>query len=167
MVEEKHHESSGMSSYGRFGILLIVISALVAAEAFAELGFVYKLWPVLIFLLGIGFIGIYIRRARREAEYIGVGTYLVCFSGLALYCSFTSWTALSYLWPLFIGFFGFSFLMGYLFGKRAPLALLLGLLLVSICVVFFFVFGLEGQYWWTMFLLAGASFFIYDRVRST
>ena len=160
-----HSKITRMSSYSRFGFLLSTIGIILAVDTFSSLSFLYKLWPLLIVMLGIGFIGIYIRRSRREAAYIGVGTYLIGFSGVALYCNLTSWTALSSIWPLFIGLFGISCVLGYFFGRRSPALILTGLLFVSLSTVFFFVFEYSSSLWWTVFVFSGISFIVFDKAR--
>jgi hypothetical protein len=119
---------------------------------------------LLITLLGTGFVGIYIRRSRREGIYIGVGIYLVGFSALALYCNFTSWTNMATLWPFFVGFLGLSLCLGHFLGKRSPASLLSGLLVLSLAVVLYLVFAVSLRLWWTAFILAGASFLVSDRL---
>lgn len=156
-----------LSSYGRLGIMLAFIGILLAIDTLADLSFIYRLWPLVTILLGIGFIGIYIRRSRREGVYIGVGVYIIGFSVLALYCSLTSWTALSTLWPVFIGLMGLSFVFGFFFGDRHPSLLLAGLLFISLALLFYSVFGLNHRLWWIVFILAGISFLIFDKVRRT
>lgn len=158
-------EKAGLSSYGRLGILLAGIGTLLAIDALADLSFVYRLWPLIVTVLGIGFIGIYVRRARHEAIYIGVGVYIMGFSGLALYCSLTSWTALATLWPVFIGLMGVSCIFGFFFGSRSPVVLLAGLLFISSAILFYSIFGLDQRLWWIVFILAGISFLIFDKVR--
>jgi len=153
-----------LSSYGRLGLLLTFIGTVLAFDSLVNIE-MHKFWPLLIFVLGVGFIGIYIRRSRREAMYIGIGTYLIGFSGLALYCNFTSWISLATFWPLFIGILGLSFTFGYFFGNRSPFLILSGLLALSLTIVFFFVFGLGQQLWWTVFVFSGISFLVFDKVR--
>lgn len=153
------------SSYGRLGILLIGIGALLAIDSFTKQSVMYKLWPLLCTISGIGFIGIYQQRSRREASYMGIGTFLIGFSLLALFCNFTTWSVLSSLWPLFIGMFGLSMIIGFLFSNRSPVLLLSGLLFISLATAFFLVFSLNHQLWWSIFILAGCSFFIFDTAR--
>lgn len=164
-MSQKQHFSRELSSYGRLGVLLAIIGAILAVDTMADISFLYKLWPLLVTVLGVGFIGIYARRSRREILYIGAGVYLIGFSGLALYCSLTTWTALADLWPVFVGLMGVSCVFGYFLGNRSPAALLLGLLFVSAMLVFLFVFHLSSRLWWSVFILAGISFFIFDRAR--
>ena len=152
-----------LSSYGRFAILLLVIGALLGVDSVCHLSFIYKLWPLIITILGIGFIGIFRTRNRKEALYLSVGIYLICFSGLALFCDFTSWAMLKKFWPYFVMFMGIAVTGAYIFCKKKNIWLLAGLLLISMSVVFFFVFSISVDLWWTVFLLAGASVWIAER----
>jgi len=162
---DTHKSYRKLSSYGRLGLLLIVVGVLLAVDTLADLFFIYKLWPLLIASLGGGLLGIYVRRSRREAIYVGIGIYLLGFGGLALYCNFTSWTRMADLWPLFVGFLGLSFCLAYFLGKRSRVLLLPGLLLISLTAVFFLVFAVSVHLWWTAFILAGLSFLISDKTR--
>ena len=154
-----------LSSYGRLGIMLAIIGAVLAIDTMADLSVFYKLWPVLCTFLGIGFVGIYLQRSRREAMYIGVGSFIIGFSALALYCNFTSWSILASFWPAFIALLGIAMIFGFIFGNRLPAMLLIGLLFISMGIVFFMVFSLNHKLWWTIFLFTGCSFLIFDRVR--
>jgi hypothetical protein len=154
-----------LSSYGRLGVLLALIGVIMAVDTLTDLSFVGRLWPLLITVLGIGFIGIYIRRSRRESVYLGIGVYAIGFSGLALYCSLTTWAALATLWPVFIGLLGLSFVFGYLFGKRGPALLLAGLLFISRGALFYSIFSLNQRLWWSILILAGVSFLLFDKAR--
>lgn len=146
-----------LGSHGRFGIILVIIGMLLAVDSLLKLSLIYRLWPVLITIVGAGFIGIFKKRARKEALYLSVGIYFIGFSFLALYCNFTAWSALSTLWPLFIAILGIALIGSFIFCRRQRIQLLLGLLLISLCIVFFFVFSLDNRLWWTGFLLGGIS----------
>jgi hypothetical protein len=154
-----------LSSYSRFSILLFIIGGMFGIDSFFHLSFAYKLWPLIITMLGIGFIGIYRKRDRKEALYLIVGIYLICFSGLALWCDFTRWGSLKTLWPLFIAFLGIAVTFAYALCRKKYLWLLIGLLLISTAVVFFFVFSISHDLWWIVFLLAGMSVWIAERDR--
>jgi hypothetical protein len=151
------------SSLGRFAILLFVVGGLLGVDSVLHLSFVYKLWPLIITMLGIGFVGIFRTRDRREALYLTVGLYLICFSGLALWCDFTRWGSLQTLWPLFVAFLGIAVTCDYVFCRKKHTWLLIGLLLISTSVVFFLVFSISHDLWWTVFLLAGMSVWISER----
>ena len=164
MTAQKQNKRA-MSSYSRLGILLAVIGAILAVDATAHLSVLYKLWPLLCTILGTGFFGIYVQRARRETSYILVGTYIIGFSILALYCNFTTWSNLTTLWPGFIALLGIAMVAGFIFGNRQPGMLLAGLLFLSLAVVFYLVFSFNKHLWWSVFILVGSSFVIYDKVR--
>jgi hypothetical protein len=154
-----------LSSYGRFAILLMIVGCLLAIDSIFHLAFVPRLWPLLITVMGIGFIGIFATRGRREALYLTTGINIVCFSGLALWCVFTSWGSLATLWPLFVTFMGIALVCDYFLCQKKKLWLLVGLLLISSSVVFFFVFSISADLWWTVFLLAGVSIWISERAK--
>ena len=166
-MTDKKQGKRAMSSYGRLGILFAVVGTVLAVDGLAHLSILYKLWPLLCTILGMGFIGIYNQRARREASYVMVGSYIIGFSMLALYCNFTAWNNLDTLWPVFIALLGVSMITGFIFGNRQPGILLSGLLFISMATVFYLVFSLNHGLWWSIFILAGASFVIYDKVRHT
>jgi len=154
-----------ISSYGRLGIMFIGMGAILAIDSITERTVMYKLWPLLCTISGIGFIGIYQQRSRREASYIGVGSFLIELSALFMYCNFTSWSILGTLWPLFIGMIGVAMIAGFVFGNRSPILLLSSLLFLSLATVFFLVFSFNHRLWWSIFILAGCSFFIFDKAR--
>lgn len=154
-----------LGSYGRFGYLLTIIGGVLAIDSITGKPFTWRLWPLLATVLGIGFIGIYAQRSRRETAYLGIGSFIIGFSVLALYCNFTSWSLLSHLWPVFIALMGVSMIIGFSLGSRSAPVLLTGLLFVSLSIVFYLVFNLDSRFWWLIFILAGGSFLVFDRVR--
>lgn len=153
------------SSYGRLGILLSLIGVLLAIDSLVREVVLYKLWPLLLTVLGTGFIGIYLQRARREGSYFGVGIFITGLSGIFLYCNFVSWSVLATLWPIFITLLGLSMVTCYLFGKRRPAILLSGLLFLSLATAFYLIFSCNTRLWWSTFILAGCSFMIFDKAR--
>ena len=149
----------------RLAAFLITIGLLFAIDSFFKLHFVHKLWPLVITILSVGIIGIFFSRNAKGGIYLATGVYLLCFSVLALYCSFYGWSRLSYFWPLFITFLGIVFIAMYIFSKKTRFNLLAGLLLVSLSIIFFVVFNISGHYWWIVFILAGLSIFISELMR--
>lgn len=149
----------------RLAVLLIVIGAMFAADSALELSVVSKLWPLLLTIVAIGLIGIFIKRSARGGGYLAGGVYLLCFSGFALYCSFTDWAMLAAMWPVFIVFLGFAFLAVFFACGRNRWYLLLALLLLSAAVVLWLLLALSGRFWWTAFILVGASLLVWERVQ--
>ena len=144
-------------TYRRLGVLLIVIGGILAAGVKLKLPAVYKLWPILTLGLGVGFVGIYVKRRGRGSLYLALGEYLVLFSGLAFYLNFTSWENLAHLWPLFMAFLAVVFATIFIVGRRRRLVLFLALLLLVGTVFSFLVLSLGSEYWWTAFIFAGLS----------
>jgi hypothetical protein len=151
-------------TYHRIAFMLIVIGALFGADAYYNLHVVYKLWPLVVTILGIGFVGIFYRRERRDSGFLTLGLYLIFFSGLALFLNFTTWRDLAQLWP-FIGFLGVGLVAGHFLCRRNRWLLLPGLLLISLSAAFFFVFTIDPGFWWSIFVLVGISILIGERAR--
>jgi len=149
-----------MSNVKRVGIFLIILGALFGLEANFHIRILSRLWPLLLTSIGAGFIGIFYKREKREAIYLGLGIYVICFSIMALYFNFTTWEMLSFLWPLFLGFAGISFLITYIFYRRDKVNLFLAAILFSITIIFFLVFSISHNFWWFIFILLGVSILI-------
>jgi hypothetical protein len=141
----------------RLSFFMIIIGLLFATDSIFHLSFVYKFWPVIVAILGCGFVGIYLKRKPSGKIVMAAGEYLICFSAMALYCNFTSWSHLTSLWPLFIAFLGIIILTIYFSGNKQRLLLFSGLILVSLSIYFALVFSVSGELWWTIFLFVGAS----------
>lgn len=144
-------------TYQRIAILLIIIGGMFAIDSYLHLSFIYKLWPLIMAIMGSGFIGIYSKQKDGGMLFLAVGEYLLFFSALALYCNFTSWRNMGNLWPLFIGFLGIVFITCFFAGKRRYLFLFFGLMLISLSIYFLLVFSIGSQLWWSIFVLLGIS----------
>lgn len=151
-------------SHTRLAFLLIMLGLMFALDSFMGIPIVYKLWPLIVSFLSLGFLGIFIKRKRRDPAFISIGVYLLCFSLLALFCNFTSWGAMSYLWPLFILFMGITFLSIFLFSKKSKIILLLAALFILLSTLFFILQSGSSEYWWTVLILAGLSIIISEKV---
>ncbi|MHC4661515.1 MAG: hypothetical protein ACYS8W_07480 [Planctomycetota bacterium] len=152
-------------TYRRLAILLIAIGVILAVDAFLGYSAAYKLWPVLILLPGIGFIGIFVKQKGRGALYLAIGEYLILFMGLALYCNFTSWRNLARIWPVFVTFFAIVLLSMFIFHHRNRFLFFLGLLLLFLSLFFFLVFSIGAQYWWAIFILVGLSILLSGKLK--
>jgi hypothetical protein len=144
----------------RFGILLLILGMVFSLDTILGYSFAYKLWPVIVLILGIGLMGIYLKRSTRELPYLIGGEYLAFFSLLAVYCNFTSWGMLGRLWPLFITFLGAALITHYFLHTRKRMTLFLGMLLIGLSVFFYSIFSIGGQYWWSIFIIVGLSILI-------
>ena len=153
------------TNFIRLGIVLILLGLIFAAEHFFRISILYRFWPLILTIWGCGFLKIYFRRERRDAAFLGLGLFVIFFSLFNLYFAFFGWEALARLWPALIGLLGITFLSIYLFHRSKRIFLLIGMFLGSLCVVFFLVFYLSGDLWWTTFVLVGLSILAVGRSR--
>ncbi|MHC4874178.1 MAG: hypothetical protein ACYTFY_20195 [Planctomycetota bacterium] len=148
------------TTYRRLAVMLIVVGLLFAVDSILNLSFVYKLWPILLTVMGSGLVAVYFKRKTQGTFILAAGEYLICFSLLALYCNFTDWGQMGNLWPLFIVFLAINFTTFFIIDTRRRLMLLAGLLLFSLAISFFVIFSAGGQFWWVILILTGTSIYI-------
>ena len=153
------------TTFTRFAIMLIAIGTLIGLDTFFNMSIVYKLWPLLPAILGSGLIGIYIKRKTTGLLFLGSGEYLLLFSGLALYCNFTTWANMAQLWPLFVIFMGIVFFTLFAVDRKRRAFLFLGLLSITLSIFFFLMFKIDHRYWWSIFILVGVSILISEKTR--
>jgi hypothetical protein len=147
-------------TYVKLAVILIVIGILLAIDSLFNLNFIYKLWPVLTVMLGIGFIGIFTTRKKKGILYLVIGEYLICFSGLAFFCNFAGWSVLSTLWPIFITFLGIVFFTIYLHRKEKRSLFFLSIILLLVSLYFSIIFSYDNNSWWMIFIIVGISILI-------
>lgn len=145
------------TTYKRLAYMLFIIGILFALDSYLGISLFLNLWPVLVLILGIGFIGIYSKGKRRGFTYLVIGIYMILFTFLALYCNFTSWALLSIYWPIFITFLGIVVIAIFIYRQTSRVMLFLGLLLIFLSFYFFIVFSIGNNAWWTIFILVGLS----------
>lgn len=161
-MNEKRRILNGFSILAFF---CVISGLLLLGENYGALPAVHNLWPIASGTLGVGFLLLY-RRRKLESLLVGIGTYLICFSILALVCNFTSWRILKDTWPLFIAFLGISLLCIFLFANRHFLYLLLGSVLIMLALTFFFVFSVDPKLWPLSLILFGISVILLNYFRT-
>lgn len=156
----KEINNTEYTTYTRLANILIVIGILLAIDTIFNLQVIYKLWPLLLTILGVGFIGTYtIRQQRAYGAFLAIGEYCIFFSALALLFNFTSWTVLSSIWPIFITFLGIVLFTLYHF-KRKRLLLFLSVIVLLLSLYFFIIFSYNYNLWWVIFIITGISILI-------
>jgi hypothetical protein len=161
MVTENKNQYKGFTILAIFTILSGV---LLLGENYGVLPAVHNFWPLASGALGAGFLLLY-RSGKLESLLVGIGTYLICFSVLALICNYTSWRILKHAWPLFIGFLGISMLSIFFFARRQYLYLSLGSGLIMLALVFFFVFSVDPLLWPLSLIMFGISVLLLNYFR--
>ena len=140
------------------GISLVVLGFLFLLENLDIINGVHRFWPIFPLMAGLGFL-ILFNYNKKESVLAGIGTLIISTSGLFFYLNFTSWKQMAFLWPLFIIFFGLSFLSIYLSCKKS-IYLYLSLAFMAIGLVFFLIFSVNAKLWPISLLLLGASMII-------
>ena len=91
---------------GVLAVLFIFAGIILLLENFNILVGVSKLWPIVIFLLGLGFVMLFFERRKQDSVLLWIGSFLMMISVLFGYLNYTSWRLLAYLWPVFLGIVG-------------------------------------------------------------
>lgn len=151
-----NNTNNHLGGYVILAIFCIISGILLLGENYGLLPPVHKLWPLACTFLGTGFILLY-RKKKFESLLIGIGSYLIFFSILALVLNFKSWYLLKEAWPVFIIMLGLSLVSIFFFGNRHILYLILGLFLIMLSLVSFFVFAIDPLLWPLSLILFGIS----------
>ena len=130
-------------------VLAVVFIAAGAALTLENMGVVSgasRLWPAFVLILGAGFLILFLERRNGDMALLFLGTVLSLMGAFFFYLNFTSWSAMSKLWPVFLGIAGAGFLTLYL-ESRIRLFLILSVALVMLAGVFYLVFGISLHLW--------------------
>ena len=141
--------------------LFIIAGMVLVLENYALLRGISKFWPGLILITGSGFILLFFNRHKRDPALIWLGSFMAGLSVFFLCLNNTSWTTLSYLWPVFLGIVGASFLMTSIFTKGRAYAYL-AVLFISVFLALYFVFTVSYKLWPLSLVLFGISLLIID-----
>lgn len=136
-------------------ILCILSGCILLLESYGYLSGIYRIWPVFPLILGIGFCLLFFRKNRNDAALLGIGIYLVCVSVLFFFLNFTSWGVLTDIWPLFIGFLGFSFLAPIIWAQKRGVFIPIAFFLLFLCGAFLLVFTVDIRLWPISLVLLG------------
>ena len=145
------------TSYKRLAYILIVIGVLLSLDSYYKISTFLNLWPILVLILGVGFVGIFSKGRKISSTYLVIGIYLILFSFLALFCNFTSWSIISLYWPIFITILGIVFIATFIYKKTNRIMLFFGVLLIFLSLYFFVIFSVGNDSWWIIFVLVGLS----------
>ncbi len=143
--------------YNVLASLCIIVGFLLILENYGYVSGMYKLWPVFPLVIGIGLYLVYRDRGRTDPVILAIGVYIIQFSILAFYATYTSWSSMEYLWPLYIGFLGVSILSIYISNNKSIIFFHLSFFLIGLCVVFFLVFSISARLWPISLILLGIS----------
>jgi len=141
--------------------LLILIGVLVTLENFQLVGAVSAHWPLLLIILGLGFLMLFFQRQRSDAVLLWLGSFLTILALFCYYLNFTSWARLARLWPIFLGIVGLSFLALGL-DTRRPLYLYFAGSFIALFVILMLVFTVSTRLWPMSFVVFGLSLLVLE-----
>ena len=141
--------------------LFIIAGMVLVLENFALLRGVSKFWPGLILITGSGFILLFFSRQRRDPALIWLGSFMALLSVFFLCLNNTAWDTLSYLWPVFLGIVGVSFLVTSIFVKGRTYVYL-AVFFITVFLALYFVFTVSLKLWPLSLVLFGISLLIID-----
>ena len=147
------------NSFNVLALVLILLGLILTLDNFNIINGAFNLWPLLTLIIGIGFCLLFHKNRNKDLVLLGLGSFITMISLFFFYLNFTTWTKLSYLWPVFITTLGLSFLPPYSFSKN-NIVISLGILLMAIGLSFIFIFSIDTSLWPLSLVLTGVSFLI-------
>ena len=141
--------------------LLILIGVLVTLENFQVIGCVSEHWPLLLIVVGLGFLMLFYQRQRSDAVLLWLGSFLSILALFCYYLNFTAWSRLARLWPIFLGIVGLSFLVLGI-DMRRPLYLYFAGAFIALFVILMLVFSVSTRLWPMSFVVFGVSLVILE-----
>ena len=144
------------SNFFYLGGILVFVGMLLILETFGFVGKIHRFWPLLPLIIGIGLLMIFFKDYKRDYGFLALGIIITTNSMLFLYLSLTGYSKLSFLWPIFLIFFGIMFgVMGYYSNRK--LYTYLAIFFVLIGILFFAVFSISYRLWPLSFIIIGMS----------
>ena len=152
------HSKMTMKQRGSLGVLallFIIIGTAITAENYSLITGAIKLWPLLPLVIGAGFAMLFFER-KPDPALIWIGSFLILLSILFYCLNCTSWSKLSYLWPIFLGIVGFAFLVADICVKNI-IFLYLSILFIALFLIFYLVFAVSPKMWPISLVIFGIS----------
>lgn len=141
--------------------LFVFAGVIVTLENFHILRGISQHWPVLLALVGGGFILLYFQRQQGDLVLLWLGSFLIALSAFFYYLNLTAWSRLATQWPGFLGVVGVSFL-SIAIAKRLPLYAALALVFLALFVILGLVFSVSTRLWPISFVVFGLSLLVLD-----
>lgn len=141
--------------------LLIVGGIVITLENYQIIEGAVNLWPIIPFLIGLGFLILFFGEKKKDAALAWLSTLLISLSIFFYYLNCTSWKTLAYLWPVFLGIFGVSFLITGFFTKERMLVYF-SIFFIALFLAFYFVFIISLRLWPMSLVILGITLLIID-----
>lgn len=118
-------------------------------------------WPLFVLIAGSGFVMLFYHRGKNDDFLVWLGTFMILLAVFFYYLNFTTWHQLSFLWPVFIGIVGFSFLTAGII-RRNRLFGYMGIIFIGLFLTFTLVFTVSKNLWPTSFIVFGLCLLIIE-----
>ena len=113
-----------------------------------------KIWPLILLILGIGFLMAF-RIDTRNYGFLMPAAILIVSSLPLFYCAFTSWEKMIGLWPLFLVAPAIGFFLMFAYKPEEQNLLLPAWVLLSVGLLFLLLINFLAQYWPLVLLVLG------------
>jgi hypothetical protein len=151
------------SSIVFLSIILILAGAVITSENFNIITGVSRHWPVLLIILGSGFIILFFQRLQQDIAMLWLGSFIGTLGLFFYYLNYTGWKRLGHDWPVFLAVVGLSFLLVSVF-KRKMVYILSAVSFITLFLIFFLVFTISSKFWPLALLLLGVDLLLIDYV---
>lgn len=141
--------------------LLVITGALITLENFSVIQGVSWHWPLLLLILGAGFVLLFFQRDRLDPVLLWLGTFIFVLGVLFYYLNGTSWSQLASLWPVFLGIVGLSFLSVAVLTRRYLFAYFASGF-IALFIIFTLIFNISRKLWPMSFVVFGIGLLILD-----
>ncbi|MBN2275331.1 MAG: hypothetical protein JXR41_05990 [Bacteroidales bacterium] len=149
------------SSIVFLSVILILAGAIITTENFSIISGVSRHWPLLLLILGCGFIILFFQQQHQDLAMIWLGSFIATLGLFFYYLNFTGWKRLGHDWPVFLGIVGLSFLLVSVF-RRKMVYWLSALSFITLFLIFFLVFTISSKFWPLSLLLLGVDLLLID-----
>ena len=141
--------------------LFIIAGIVITLENYQIITGISKLWPLFLTLAGVGFIFLFFQEKRKDPALIWLGSFLTFLSMFFFYLNYSSWKKLAYLWTVFLGVGGLSFLFSSILTKKRIL-LYLSIFFIFLFLALYLVFTISLRLWPLSLVVFGISLLIID-----
>ena len=149
------------SSIVFLSVILILAGAIITIENFNIVNGVSRHWPVLLIILGTGFLILFFQRLQQDITMMWLGSFIAMLGLFFYYLNFTGWKRLGHDWPAFLAIIGMSFLLISVF-RRKMVYILSSLSFITLFLIFFLVFTISSKFWPLALLLLGVDLLLID-----
>ena len=146
------------SSINVLAAVFVIAGVVLTLENVGLVSGIARLWPLLIIVLGLGFLGLFSQKGRDDLVLAWLGTFSIGLGTLFVYLNYAGWGRISGLWPVFLALVGVSFAVLVFFSSNRVFAWS-AVLFISLFIVFYLVFSISLSLWPLSLVIFGLCLF--------